>query len=193
MVGMGYWGKNLVRNFHQLSALYAVCDSSESVETICKREYEGVKFCRDFSAVLSDPAINAVALATPAVTHYEFAKAALEAGKDVFVEKPLAIEVRHGQELVGLAKRHQRILMVGHILCYHPAIVKLQELIRNGVLGRIQCLYSNRLNIANGARVAKFFLAFLFTKRTSYSLRFIKPLHLSLTPGCQDALRRKKS
>jgi len=127
--------------------LYAVCDSSESVETICKREYEGVKFCRDFSAVLSDPAINAVALATPAVTHYEFAKAALEAGKDVFVEKPLAIEVRHGQELVTLAKRHQRILMVGHILCYHPAIVKLQELIRNGVLGRIQCLYSNRLNI----------------------------------------------
>ena len=162
VVGMGYWGKNLVRNFHQLSALYAVCDSSESVETICKREYEGVKFCRDFSAVLSDPAINAVALATPAVTHYEFAKAALEAGKDVFVEKPLAIEVRHGQELVGLAKRHQRILMVGHILCYHPAIVKLQELIRNGVLGRIQCLYSNRLNI--GKILLMLVLMVLWTK-----------------------------
>jgi UDP-2-acetamido-3-amino-2,3-dideoxy-glucuronate N-acetyltransferase len=71
----------------------------------------------------------------------------LEAGKDVFVEKPLAVEVGHGQELVNLAKKRQRILMVGHILRYHPAIVKLQELIRNGALGRIQCLYSNRLNI----------------------------------------------
>jgi UDP-2-acetamido-3-amino-2,3-dideoxy-glucuronate N-acetyltransferase len=147
VVGMGYWGKNLVRNFHELGALYAVCDSNQAVETSCKRDYGTVRFCREFSSILSEPNITAVALATPAVTHYELAKAALEAGKDVFVEKPLAIEVRHGQELVKLAKKHQRILMVGHILCYHPAIVKLQELIRNGALGRIQCLYSNRLNI----------------------------------------------
>lgn len=147
VVGMGYWGKNLVRNFYELGSLAAICDSNSSVETNCKREYGTVRFYREFRPLLSDPEIRAVALATPAVTHYELAKAALAAGKDVFIEKPLAVEVGHGQELVNLAKQHQRILMVGHILRYHPAIVKLQELIRSGALGRIQCLYSNRLNI----------------------------------------------
>jgi UDP-2-acetamido-3-amino-2,3-dideoxy-glucuronate N-acetyltransferase len=147
VVGMGYWGKNLVRNFHELGALSAVCDSNRSVETICQREYGNVRFCPEFGPVLADPQITALALATPAVTHYEMARAALEAGKDLFVEKPLAIEVGQGRELVELAKRKQRILMVGHILRYHPAIVKLQGLIRDGALGKIQCLYSNRLNI----------------------------------------------
>ena len=95
-----------------------------------------------------DDGIDAIVIAAPAaVTHYELARAALEAGKDVFVEKPLAVEVGQGRELVELAKRKQRILMVGHILRYHPAIVKLQALIRDGALGKIQCLYSNRLNI----------------------------------------------
>jgi UDP-2-acetamido-3-amino-2,3-dideoxy-glucuronate N-acetyltransferase len=147
VVGMGYWGKNLVRNFYELGALSAVCDSNQAVETSCKREYANVRFCKEFGSVLSDANIAAVALATPAVTHYEMARAALEAGKDVFVEKPLAIDVGQGRELVELAKQRQRILMVGHILRYHPAIVKLQELVRSGALGKIQCLYSNRLNI----------------------------------------------
>ena len=93
-------------------------------------QYPDVKFIRDFSAVLADPSIDAVALATPAVTHYEMAKAAFEAGKDVLVEKPLAIDVKHGEDLVRLAEANGRILMVGHILRYHPAILKLQELIR---------------------------------------------------------------
>ena len=101
----------------------------------------------DFKSVLSDPSIDAVALATPAITHYEMAKAALQAGKDVFVEKPLAIDVKHGERLVELAAATGRILMVGHILRYHPAILKLQELIQSGALGKIDYLYSNRLNI----------------------------------------------
>ena len=112
-----------------------------------QRKYVGVRFCREFSAVLSDPSVTAVALATPAVTHYEMAKAALEAGKDVLVEKPLAIDVIHGEELVRLAKEKGRILMVGHILRYHPAILKLHQLIHDGKLGKINYLYSNRLNI----------------------------------------------
>ena len=144
---MGYWGKNLVRNFSELGALSVVCDANVAVEAVLARDYPGVRYCRDFSSVLSDPTISAVALATPAVTHYELAKAALEAGKDVYVEKPLAVDVRQGRELVELAEKRGRILMVGHILRYHPAIVKLQELIRTGELGKIQCLYSNRLNI----------------------------------------------
>src|SRR5437867_6120936 len=89
VVGVGYWGKNLVRNFHELGALEALCDPERSVEIICKRDYEDVRFCPEFRDVLSDLTIDAVALATPAVTHYEMAKAALEAGKEVLVEKPL--------------------------------------------------------------------------------------------------------
>src|SRR5437867_12597269 len=136
VVGIGYWGKNLVRNFHELGALALLCDTERSVEEGCRHEYEGVRFCREFSAVLSDPSIAAVALATPAVTHYEMAKAALGAGKDVFVEKPLAIDVKQGKDLVELAAANCRILMVGHILRYHPAVLKLQELIQEGMLGK---------------------------------------------------------
>lgn len=147
VVGVGYWGKNVVRNFNELGALGALCDAEHSVEADCKRKYDGVKFYREYSRVLSDPSITAVALVTPAVTHYEMAKAALESGKDVFVEKPLAIDVKHGTHLVQLADAKDRILMVGHILRYHPAIIKLQQLIYDGTLGRINYLYSNRLNI----------------------------------------------
>jgi UDP-2-acetamido-3-amino-2,3-dideoxy-glucuronate N-acetyltransferase len=147
VVGVGYWGKNLVRNFYDLGALSVLCDAEASVETKYKTQYRGVRFEREFSVVLSDPSITAVALATPAVTHYELAKAALEAGKDVLVEKPLAIDVKHGEDLVRLADSKSRILMVGHILRYHPAIRKLQQFIRDGALGRINYLYSNRLNI----------------------------------------------
>ena len=147
VVGVGYWGRNLVRNFHDLDALAVLCDAQQSVGAHCRHEYEHVRFCSDFNAVLSDPAVDAVALATPAATHYEMARAALEAGKDVFVEKPLAIDVEHGESLVELAEAKRRVLMVGHILRYHPAIVKLQELIAGGALGKVEYLYSNRLNI----------------------------------------------
>lgn len=147
VVGLGYWGKNLVRNFHELGVLYALCDAVESVELDYRKKYTGIKFYRDYSDVLSDDSIHAVVLATPALTHYEMAQKALRAGKDVFVEKPLAVEVKHGEELVQMAKTTGRILMVGHILRYHPAILKLQDLISGGALGKINYLYSNRLNI----------------------------------------------
>src|SRR5438552_184065 len=147
VVGIGYWGKNLVRNFHELGALAMLCDGERSVEERCGNEYKSVSFCGDFSVVLSDPSISAIALATPATTHYEMAKAALEAGKDVFVEKPLAIDVKQGEDLVNLAAAQHRVLMVGHILQYHPAVVKLKQLIQGGELGQIHYLYSNRLNI----------------------------------------------
>src|SRR6266496_5325257 len=147
VVGVGYWGRNLVRNFHELGALEVLCDAERSVEAVCNHKYQSVRFCSDFKDVLADSSIDAVALATPAVTHYEMAKAALQAGKDVFVEKPLAIDVKHGEDLVKLAEAKGRILMVGHILRYHPAILKLKQLIHDGVLGKINYLYSNRLNI----------------------------------------------
>ncbi len=147
VVGMGYWGKNLVRTFHQIGSLHTVCDSNTAVEAALEKSYPGVRFSRDYPALLGSSDIQAVALATPAVSHYEMAKAALLAGKDVYVEKPLAVDVHQGRELVELAGRLQRVLMVGHILHYHPAVVKLRELIAAGELGKIHYLYSNRLNI----------------------------------------------
>src|SRR5690349_16841905 len=147
VVGMGYWGRNLVRNFYELGALAAVCDSHPSDKDTCEREYKNVRFIPEYGTLLEDPNIRAVALATPAVAHFEMARAALEAGKDVFVEKPLAVDTREGESLVTLAASKGRILMVGHILQYHPAITKLKELINAGDLGKIHYLYSNRLNI----------------------------------------------
>src|SRR6202166_4345914 len=147
VVGLGYWGKNLVRNFYQLNALAGLCDSNTRVKESYQLDYPGVKLYQDFAEVISDSSLTAVALATPAATHYELAKSALTAGKDVFVEKPLAIDLMQGEELVKLATDKNRILMVGHILRYHPAILKLRQLIQNGDLGKINYVYSNRLNI----------------------------------------------
>lgn len=147
VAGMGYWGKNLVRNFHELGALHGVCDSAPAVEKSLAEDYKGVRYYREYSDVLKSQEIAAVALATPAVTHYEMAKAALNSGKDVFVEKPLAIDQGQGGELVELAQAKGRVLMVGHILRYHPAVLALQKLIHGGALGKMYYLYSNRLNI----------------------------------------------
>ncbi len=147
VIGMGYWGRNLVRNFHQLGALAAICDADGSrKEEACAR-YPGVSFTTNFEALLSDSAIDGVVLATPAATHYELARKALAAGKDVFVEKPLALVTDQGADLVARAHQAGRILMVGHILHYHPAIRRLREMINAGTLGQVRYFYSNRLNI----------------------------------------------
>jgi UDP-2-acetamido-3-amino-2,3-dideoxy-glucuronate N-acetyltransferase len=147
VVGNGYWGKNLVRNFLELGALRTVCDANALVDTNVREKHPELTFCRDYSGVLSDDDIHAVVLATPAALHFDMAKQALQGGKDVFVEKPLALSVAEGSELVELAVKNRRILMVGHILQYHPAVRKLKELVDSGSLGRIEYLYSNRLNI----------------------------------------------
>jgi UDP-2-acetamido-3-amino-2,3-dideoxy-glucuronate N-acetyltransferase len=147
VVGSGYWGKNLVRNFHDVQALAGICDSNE--ETLCRfaEQYPGCRMYRSFGEVLSDPSVPAVAIATPAETHANLVREALLAGKDVCVEKPLCLSVETGESLVALAKAQGRILMVGHLLWYHPAVLRLKELIDNGELGRIQYIYSNRLNL----------------------------------------------
>ena len=146
-IGYGYWGKNLIRNFYELGELHTVCDNDPSREEFIKKEYPGVDFITDYDTVLENPEISAVAISTPAVFHYKMVRSALLAGKDAFVEKPLALDVKEGEELVELAASQNRILMVGHILRYHPAILKLSELINSGALGRIQYIYSNRLNM----------------------------------------------
>jgi UDP-2-acetamido-3-amino-2,3-dideoxy-glucuronate N-acetyltransferase len=147
VIGGGYWGRNLVRNFHDLHALDAVCDTSpEVMEDLC-RQYPGCRHVSSYRAILEDDTIRAVAVATPAETHAGLVREALLAGKDVFVEKPLCLSVAEGRELVALAAERQRVLMVGHLLWYHPAVLKLKELVADGELGRIQYIYSNRLNL----------------------------------------------
>jgi len=147
VIGVGYWGKNLVRNFTELGVLHSVCDPNSDLLKQCQAEYKITKTYFDHKELLLDPSVKAVAVATPAVLHYEIAKAALLAGKDVFVEKPLALDVSQAQELIRIADEHKKILMVDHILQFHPAIIKLKELIHKGDLGKLQYIYSNRLNI----------------------------------------------
>jgi len=145
LVGPGAWGKNLVRTFRELGALAAICEPNPANPVLA--QYPAIRIVADYDALLADPAVEAVALATPAEMHYPMARRALLAGKDVYVEKPLALTVPEAEELVALAAERGRILMVGHILQYHPAVLKLRAMILAGELGRLEYVYSNRLNI----------------------------------------------
>jgi UDP-2-acetamido-3-amino-2,3-dideoxy-glucuronate N-acetyltransferase len=147
LAGFGYWGKNLARNLHQMECLVAVCDPDPGALARAKTAHKGVKTLRSFERMLKDPKVQAVALAAPAAEHHALTRKALAAGKDVFVEKPLALQVPQAEELAELARRKKRILMVGHILEYHPAIHKLKQLVDAGELGEIHYVYSNRLNL----------------------------------------------
>ncbi|HEY4487800.1 MAG TPA: Gfo/Idh/MocA family oxidoreductase [Candidatus Paceibacterota bacterium] len=147
IVGGGYWGSNLVRVFHELGRLVAICDSDLIKLERLKGTLPSVRVEENFDSLLDEASPPAMVIATPAEMHFNQARKALLAGKDVFVEKPLALKPHDGEELVRIAKEKGRILMVGHILLYHPAIVKLKSLIDSGELGRIQYIYSNRLNL----------------------------------------------
>jgi UDP-2-acetamido-3-amino-2,3-dideoxy-glucuronate N-acetyltransferase len=146
-IGAGHWGTNLIRNFHALNALTLICDSDARRLDAARSTYSNVDCTESFDSVLADARVNAVAIATPAETHGKFVRQGLSAGKDVFVEKPLCLSEEEGRSLIALASAQQRILMVGHLLWYHPAILKLKQLIEDGELGRIRYIYSNRLNL----------------------------------------------
>ena len=146
LIGAGYWGKNLVRVFYELGALKIICDLNKKILAERKKEYPNLKTTTDFKEILKDKRIKAIVISAPAALHYKFAWQSLLAGKDVFVEKPLALKIKEGEELVKLAKKKKRILMVGHLLLYHPAVIKLKDLIKKGKLGEIRYVWSNRLN-----------------------------------------------
>jgi len=146
VIGCGYWGKNLVRNFKELGALSLVCDATQAGRELARSIAPDCRVVADVQEVLASN-VTGVVVATPAETHYEVAKAALLAGKDVFVEKPLTTDYASGEKLVRLATEHDRILMVGHVLEYHPAIESLIGLVRRGDLGKVRYIYSNRLSL----------------------------------------------
>lgn len=146
LIGAGYWGKNLVRVFYELGVLDVICDLDEKVLKERKKDHPKLKITKDFSDILNDKKIKGVIISSPAAIHYDLVKKALFSGKDVFVEKPLALDIKQGEELVKIAREKKLILMVGHLLLYHPAVLKLKEIIKSGKLGEVDYIYSNRLN-----------------------------------------------
>lgn len=153
-VGMGYWGPNLARNLMQLSGarLHTLCELRNDVRERFRTDHPEVHVTDNYQALLDNQEIQAVVIATPAETHYELTRRALRANKDVLVEKPLSLTYGEGAELVRFADEGGRVLMVGHVLEYHPAIVRLRELVRDGHLGKIRYLYSNRLSLGRVRR-----------------------------------------
>ena len=147
LIGAGAWGKNHLRNLNSLGVLRCVLETSDIITKQRKSDYPDVEFVKTTDAFFAKEDIKGVVIAAPAELHYKLTKQALLAGKDVLVEKPLALKVSEGEELVKIAAENNRILMVGHILQYHSAVIKLKEMIDAGELGRIRYIYSNRLNI----------------------------------------------
>lgn len=146
LIGCGYWGKNLVRNFYQLGALCMVCDESSGCRLTASSLAPECEIVSSTDDVFTS-SVDAVVIATPAVTHFALVRDALECGKDVFVEKPLALTCQEGAELVRLARVNRRILMVGHVLEYHPGILELRRLMDSGELGKVLYIYSNRVSL----------------------------------------------
>ncbi|HJN47033.1 MAG TPA: Gfo/Idh/MocA family oxidoreductase [Vicinamibacterales bacterium] len=147
LIGCGQWGRNLARNLASLSVLRTICDPNPVVLEGARALYPGVETTQDADTALTDPEIDACVIATPAISHAPLGRRALEHGKDVLIEKPLAVTVAEGQALVDLARASGRILMVGHLLEYHPALETLRELVARGELGKLHYVYTNRLNL----------------------------------------------
>jgi predicted dehydrogenase len=147
VVGLNYWGPNLVRNFEELADLTWICDLDEERRAELSARYPNARATANIADLLADDALDAVVIATPVPTHHALAKQVLEAGKHVFVEKPPAMRAVEMDELVRLAAERDLVLMPGHLLLYHPGVLKLKELIDAGELGEVLCVYGNRQNL----------------------------------------------
>jgi predicted dehydrogenase len=149
VAGLGYWGPNLARNFSSLRGceLAWLCDPSDAVRARVAERFPHARFTGDLDEVLADPALDAVALATPVACHAEHAVRVLEAGKHCFVEKPLAQSVADAERAVEAQRRAGKVLMVGHLLQFHPALNKLKDIADSGELGDLRYIYGNRLNL----------------------------------------------
>jgi len=147
VIGNGYWGKNLVRNFYQLGALKTICDCAKPIREEMSKTYPDMAITTNISDILNDKDITGVVIATPAALHFEIAEKALQAGKHIFVEKPLSLTGDDGEKLVLLAAKKQKTLFVGHILHYHAAVIKLKEILKTGEIGLLRYVYSRRLSL----------------------------------------------
>lgn len=154
LVGLGYWGPNLARNLAALAEaeLTVLCDARPEAVTRLTRQYPWATQETDSAKVLADPDIDAVVIATPAATHFELVRAALQAGKHVMVEKPLALTVAQGEELAGLAEASGLVLMVGHVFVYNPTVRQVKQYIDDGSIGEVLYVYSQRLSLGQVRR-----------------------------------------
>jgi len=147
VIGCGLWGRNIVRNFYNLNVLDTVCDIDDENLKLVNEQYPGINVTKDFNEVISNPEITGVAVVTPSHTHYKLVKALLEAGKNVYVEKPISTVAIEAKELMESAHNKGLVLMVGHLLLYHPAVNRLKMFVEDGVLGEIVYAQSDRLNV----------------------------------------------
>ena len=149
IIGIGDWGKNLLRNFYNLGGgrLTLACDLDAKRRETAEKAYPGLKTTDSYDDLINDSSIGAIVIGTPPSSHFELAMKAIEADKDVFVEKPLVLTVEEGEKLVAEAERRKRIIMVGHIMVYHPAVLYLKDLIDSGELGEIYYMYASRVNL----------------------------------------------
>jgi predicted dehydrogenase len=146
-IGLGQWGKNLLRNFAEVADLRWICDADESRLAEFAPRYPNARATTTAEDVLAADDVDAVVLATPVPTHYELARRTLDAGKHAFVEKPPAMRGAEMEELCELSEERGLVLMPGHLLLYHPGVQKLKQLVDSGELGDVLCVYGNRQNL----------------------------------------------
>lgn len=147
VIGYGMWGKNIVRNFYNLNVLDTVCDLDADTRKRIKELYPSVNVIGDMNEIIANPEITSVAVVTPSHTHYKIVRTMLEAGKNVYVEKPISTEAHEAKDLMNLANEKDLVLMVGHLLLYHPAVNRLKMMVDAGELGDIVYAQSDRLNV----------------------------------------------
>lgn len=147
VVGAGYWGKNLIRNMYELGVLNTICEENKELTAKMKKKYPKISFTVNFNDVLKDKAIEGIVISTPAHTHFALGKQALEAGKDVFVEKPFTTSIKDAQELIKLAEKKSKVLMTGFTFLYSGPVNKIKEIVDSGELGEIYYVHSQRLNL----------------------------------------------
>ena len=160
VVGAGNWGKNHIKAMDSLGALAAVADADPQRREALKVDYPRAEIYDDHHTMLNDGKVDGVVVASPAFTHYEIGRAALEAGKDILVEKPMAMNLVEADELIALAKSRGRILMVGHLLLYSPAVEAIIDMVKRGDIGEIVHLESRRLKLGRVRREENVFWSF---------------------------------
>lgn len=151
VVGAGNWGKNLIRNFHGLGALYGVAETDPQLREAVAKNYHDIQIYTDFSDALKTD-VSAIVLSTPAPTHYQLAMSALIAGKDVFVEKPMTLQTNEARKLSEYADQQGRVLMVGHLLLYQPAIAWMRDYLATGKAGQVRHVATQRLKLGKVRR-----------------------------------------
>ncbi|MBM4348310.1 MAG: Gfo/Idh/MocA family oxidoreductase [Deltaproteobacteria bacterium] len=149
VVGAGAWGKNHIRVFSEIPNVHLkyVCDSDPSRLTKLQKSYPQSKMVENMNPILQDQEVKGIVIASSAISHFALAKEALLGGKDVLVEKPMALNVREAEEMVKMADEKERILMVGHLLVYHPVFDRLREMLNSGELGKVHYIYTQRVNL----------------------------------------------